>query len=106
MLGDFFTKPLQGNLFRKFRDVVLGYDHVDSLALDPMLPVEERVGEMRPHGYRTDGPSDDGFVLVLAKKGRNAKNEKALTYDAAAGGRRCFDQLNEVSRITFSKQSC
>jgi hypothetical protein len=106
MLGDFFTKPLQGNLFRKFRDVVLGYDHVDSLALDPMPPVEERVGEMRPHGCRTDGPSDNGFVLVLAKKGRSAKNEKALTYDAAAGGRRCFDQLNEVSRITFSKQSC
>ena len=51
------------------------------------------VGEMRPHGYRTDGPSDDGFVLVLAKKGRNAKNEKALTYDAAAGDRRCLINL-------------
>jgi hypothetical protein len=25
MLGDFFTKPLQGNLFRKFRNVILGY---------------------------------------------------------------------------------
>ena len=93
MLGDFFTKPLQGNLFRKFRDVVLGYAHVDSLALDQMPPVEERVGEMQLHGCRTDGPSDDGFVLVLAKKGRNAKNEKALTYDAAAGGRRCLINL-------------
>ena len=25
MLADFFTKPLQGSLFRKFRDYVLGY---------------------------------------------------------------------------------
>ena len=24
MLGDFFTKPLQGNKFREFRDVILG----------------------------------------------------------------------------------
>ena len=24
MLGDFFTKPLQGNKFREFRDLILG----------------------------------------------------------------------------------
>lgn len=28
MIADFFTKPLQGNLFRKFRDLVLGYKHI------------------------------------------------------------------------------
>ena len=26
MLADFFTKPLQGNLFKKFRHVVMGWD--------------------------------------------------------------------------------
>jgi len=31
MLADFFTKPLQGSLFRKFRDVVMGYAHIDTL---------------------------------------------------------------------------
>ena len=31
MLADFFTKPLQGNLFPTFRDVVLGYKHIMSL---------------------------------------------------------------------------
>ena len=25
MLGDFFTKPLQGNLFRKFRQLIMNY---------------------------------------------------------------------------------
>jgi len=30
MLADFFTKPLQGNLFRKFRAVLLGHEHIDS----------------------------------------------------------------------------
>jgi hypothetical protein len=31
MLADFLTKPLQGSLFRKFRDVLLGYKHISSL---------------------------------------------------------------------------
>ena len=29
MLADFFTKPLQGSLFRKFRDAVMGYNISD-----------------------------------------------------------------------------
>jgi hypothetical protein len=31
MLANFFTKLLQGNLFRKFHDVILGHKHIDSL---------------------------------------------------------------------------
>ena len=47
MIADFFTKPLQGSLFRKFRDVVLGYKHISSLYHDitrekPLC--QERVG--------------------------------------------------------------
>ena len=45
MLADFFTKPLEGNLFRKFRDVLLGLAHVDSLVLDTAAPPKERVGD-------------------------------------------------------------
>ena len=46
MLGDFFTKPLQGGLFTRFRDVILGYEHVDTLSrVSGILPpLEERVG--------------------------------------------------------------
>ena len=48
MLADFFTKPLQGNLFRKFRDVVMGYKHVRSLDVhDRTSADKERV---RPEG--------------------------------------------------------
>ena len=35
MIADFFTKPLQGRLFRKFRDVVLGYIHISELKDKP-----------------------------------------------------------------------
>ena len=31
MLADFFTKPLQGQLFNKFRDVIIGYAHISVL---------------------------------------------------------------------------
>ena len=31
MLADFFTKPLQGNLFMKFRHVVMGWDPTSAL---------------------------------------------------------------------------
>ena len=35
MLGDFFTKPVQGNLFRKFKDAILGHStHVKALMLE------------------------------------------------------------------------
>ena len=31
MLADFFTKPLQGNLFKKFRQVVMGWNSITVL---------------------------------------------------------------------------
>jgi hypothetical protein len=46
MLADFFTKPLQGKLFEKFRRVLMGYAHIDTLICPISFPVEERVGEI------------------------------------------------------------
>jgi len=43
MLADFFTKSLQGSLFRKFRSVLLGHCHVNTLTKSPLPPSEERV---------------------------------------------------------------
>ena len=43
MLADFFTKPLQGALFRRFRDVIMGYVHINDLLLDPTFMLKERV---------------------------------------------------------------
>jgi hypothetical protein len=47
MLADFFTKPLQGRFFKRFRDVLLGNLHVNALATPLPDPIEERVGEIR-----------------------------------------------------------
>jgi hypothetical protein len=45
MLSDFWSKPLQGALFRKFRDVSMGLEHIDTLTEEPMTTSEERVGD-------------------------------------------------------------
>ena len=44
MLADFYTKPLQGNLFKKFRDVVMGLEHISTLKTVPPSVDQERVG--------------------------------------------------------------
>ena len=45
MLADFFTKPLQGKSFKVFRDVIMGYKHINEL--DTLFPssMKERVGK-------------------------------------------------------------
>jgi len=42
MLADFFTKPLQGNMFRIFRDVILGHKPITALN-EAFAPTKERV---------------------------------------------------------------
>ena len=62
MLADFFTKPLQGRLFKRFRDVLLGNLHVNALAAPLSDPIEERVGEIRmdPFNGATTGVISTG----------------------------------------------
>jgi len=35
MLGDYFTKPLQGRKFKEFRDVIMGYINFNELHVSP-----------------------------------------------------------------------
>jgi KUP system potassium uptake protein len=44
MLADFFTKPLQGKLFRQLRAVVMGHEHVNTLKTATTAASQERVG--------------------------------------------------------------
>lgn len=43
MLADYFTKALQGNVFRRFRSVIMGHTHINELLLDPEFSLKERV---------------------------------------------------------------
>ena len=61
MIADFFTKLLQGHLFRMFRDLILGYKYVDSLGLAAPVPPVERVGKDK--GERTVPCGDEATGL-------------------------------------------
>lgn len=43
MIADFFTKPLQGSLFKKLRDTVLGYTTIEDLIKERL----EKMGQER-----------------------------------------------------------
>ena len=66
-VGAFFTKLLQGSLFRKFRDVVLGYEHINTLII---VPPQERVG----NGVLEKNEICDEKVIFKAQNGKEKKN--------------------------------
>jgi len=82
MLADFFTKPLQGNLFRKLKAVIMGHQHVDTLKeIVPSVTTQERVEKDNitgkdngdgTNGQRTDSdkpePSTSATTSATAKK--------------------------------------
>ena len=41
MLADYFRKPSQGNISRRFKDVIMGYKHINDLLLDPVFLLKE-----------------------------------------------------------------
>ena len=67
MIADFFTKPLQGNLFKRFRDVIMGQKHIDSLEeyRNENATPQERVGKDKKSEKSSDsngGVSNTSFV--------------------------------------------
>ena len=83
MVADFFTKPLLGSLFRKFRDVILGYKHISSLdEVDGNKLSEERV--------KNEEESANGNLAII-DNGQTAKlfnhqlktTERTAVVDAA-----------------------
>ena len=43
MLADYFTKPLQGRMFKAYRDVLMGWKHISSLKELTVSNMKERV---------------------------------------------------------------
>ena len=111
MLADFFTKPLQGHLFYKFRDALLGYTSVAALATAPDVPLEERVGDRRIGTVddATTGMHSNSEVATwadivrLTPKDRTSEHTASKTAKAVAGRRttRAVSDKNTHVRITL-----
>ena len=105
MLADFFTKPLQGSLFRKFRSVLLGHAHVNTLRDHASLKAnEERVGSENttvPPGSGYDGWSG------LTHTASGVSNANAVSNaDARSTGYRVTNGKTTISNAAHSIEKC
>jgi hypothetical protein len=96
MLADFFTKPLQGSLFRRLKAVVMGQHHISTLKEIPPVASQERVEESKIEESKipdndenaTDGQEPDGQRTdVLVPAWRTVENKRKRSYSDVAKGR-------------------
>jgi Reverse transcriptase (RNA-dependent DNA polymerase) len=73
MVADFFTKPLQGSLFRRLRDIVMNIDPDQ-----PDTPVGQDQRSVLDSSHASDGiDGSDGNWTTVARRHRSAKSESA-----------------------------
>ena len=89
MLADFFTKPLQGSLFRRLRAVVMGHKHVDTLREATSDTPQERVGD---HVV----PKRNGDVADV-RKADGVSNKSSITHVPRQGSSRGVDSPTPVA---------
>jgi hypothetical protein len=89
MLADIFTKPLQGNLFRKFREVIMGHKHIDSSKRTMTTTSQKRVEkdslpankwnevDGRKTCARTTKPTKRTYAEITKKRKLSWKREEA-----------------------------
>ena len=103
MLADFFTKPLQGSLFRKFRAVIMGDEHVDSLKATKPTPSQERVGEDTKIGNGFDGRKTDVTVSEPQTKMSYADVVGRAPLRSANIKETVIKRLSDLQSVTFKK---
>ena len=123
MIADFFTKPLQGNLFRKLRAIIMGHAHVSTLLQKTETrasdPAQECVGRSVnvTDGNVTDRNMTDGKVVgIVAKdlakdltKSENVTSiRKNVTKDGsgskASQPPTYADMVRRVKKVTFESE--
>jgi hypothetical protein len=108
MLTAFFTKPLQGALFVKFREVIMGWKHVDTLRNAAVSPPKERV-ENSLCGDITDTVTETEEKPRKSDIAHKSYLEAAMTTEsqmptAATAATAANDPRNQNSITTHEKQ--
>mmetsp|Transcript_12818 Transcript_12818/g.12430 ORF Transcript_12818/g.12430 Transcript_12818/m.12430 type:complete len:93 (+) Transcript_12818:111-389(+) len=81
MLADWYTKPLQGNLFRILWDVVMEPKHASTLKRPPMSANQERVGNnMNLESNNSRNILEDEYIDSDVD-GKTARKEKGGSTD-------------------------
>ena len=64
MVADFFTKPLQGYLFKRLRRIIMGMDPISSLNIDGISLSKERVESLAEDSNIEK--DSDAYVMTYA----------------------------------------
>jgi len=98
MLADFFTKPLQGTLFKTFRSVIMG--HEDISVLFKLHRIQERVGKDIIRGNLnpdTNGTDDESRNDDAPKEDMTLKESLESAY--------CYDDVEKGDTLKRSYRS-
>ena len=75
MLADFYSKALQGKLFHKYREVLMGWKHIDTLLKnDVNSPSKERVENNMAGESTTEHTTDKKVTWAEIVKGKKDVN--------------------------------
>ena len=97
MLADFLTKPLQGSLFRKLRDVLLGYKHFNTLLEDLELsPSKEHVGK------RNIGANID-WNQEFEEESNEDKIQDVNLVSGCGKGQRANKEVQQTNQATYAE---
>jgi hypothetical protein len=108
MMADFFTKPLQGNLFRKFRDVIMGHKHIDSLKDPAEYPSsQERVRENISEDGHLGADGNTSAETNDNMSGKNENNDDRSKRGKIMNGRKrkLVDERKRENRIILKRVS-
>jgi hypothetical protein len=94
MIADFFTKPLQGALFRKLRGIVMGHAHISTL-WDATSPTPQECV-----GRDDNGNIDNEPVVNVQDVQRLKKVEPQVRKDISlAGAKRSYAEMVKVNKV-------
>jgi len=99
MLGDFFTKPLQGNLFRRMRDVVMGVGSYDDLMVKYEINKEMEVAGLvnsensMQLNKECDKKNKPKAILMTNRKERVGNKDKRVSF---SDGVKSVNERNEL----------
>jgi hypothetical protein len=79
MLGDYYTKPLQGGLFRKLGAVIMGHAHVDTLSSPVPTATQERVGSSVLRVVTQDSK------MTHSRSGTDSQPSTTIQHDSSGG---------------------
>jgi hypothetical protein len=76
MLADFFTKPFQGKLFQKFRDIIMGHEHINSLKETMPTSSQEQLEKVSLPANKWNGAVGQKIDLsILERLKRTCQNQ-------------------------------